>query len=132
MYTCGNNEIPVAFSRQICHLYMRTHTHMHVHTRTRTHTHTHTHTQVQRDIADLLSPHFSSDGLVVRSLQYADSLDHVMDFTRLRAVGSLFSMLNQLVRNVLNYNQSHSDFPLLVGGAHSVLLLFICLHCVNQ
>jgi len=68
--------------------------------------------QVQRDCADLLSTHFSSDGLVVRTLQYAETLDHVMDFTRLRALGSLFSMLNQMVRNVLNYNQSHPDFPM--------------------
>lgn len=35
-----------------------------------------------------------------------------MDFTRLRALSSLFSMLNQSVRNVLAYNHSHSDFPL--------------------
>lgn len=35
-----------------------------------------------------------------------------MDFTRLRALSSLFSMLNQFARNVLNYNQQHSDFPI--------------------
>ena len=68
--------------------------------------------QVQRDCADLLAAHLSSDSLVVRALQYAETLDHVMDFTRLRALGSLFSMLNQLVRNVLNYNQAHPDFPM--------------------
>ena len=73
-----------------------------------------THPQVQRDCADLLAPHFTSDGLVVRALQYALKLDHIMDFTRLRALNSLFSMLNQLVRNVLNYNQSHPDFPMSV------------------
>lgn len=37
--------------------------------------------------------------------------EHIMDFTRLRALSSLFSMLNQFVRNVLVYNQQHSDFP---------------------
>ena len=35
-----------------------------------------------------------------------------MDFTRLRALGSLFSMLNQTVRNVLAYNNNHPDFPM--------------------
>ena len=68
--------------------------------------------QVQRDCADLLAPHFTSDGLVVRSLEYAQTLDHIMDFTRLRALNSLFSMLHQLVRNILNYNQTHPDLPL--------------------
>lgn len=35
-----------------------------------------------------------------------------MDFTRLRALSSLFSMLNQFARNVLQYNQQHADFPI--------------------
>lgn len=35
-----------------------------------------------------------------------------MDFTRLRALSSLFSMLNKFARNVLAYNQQHSDFPI--------------------
>ncbi len=72
--------------------------------------------QVQNDCADLLVSHFASDGLVVKALQYAEKLDHIMDFTRLRALNSLFSMLNQMVRNVLNYNQSHPDFPMPVRG----------------
>ena len=42
------------------------------------------------------------------------SLEHIMDFTRLRALGSLFSMLNQAVRNVLHYNHTHSDFPMMI------------------
>jgi len=37
-----------------------------------------------------------------------------MDYTKLRALTSLFSMLNQAVRNVLNYNHNHPDFPMLV------------------
>lgn len=38
-----------------------------------------------------------------------------MDFTKFRALGSLFSMLNQAVREIQNYNQQHSDFPMRVG-----------------
>lgn len=68
--------------------------------------------QVQRDVASILTPYFTSDGLVVRALDFAARQDHVMDFTRLRALGSLFSMLNQSCRNVLNYNHNHIDFPM--------------------
>lgn len=39
-----------------------------------------------------------------------------MDFTRLRALNSLFSMITQGVRNVQQYNQSHYDFPMEVGA----------------
>ena len=78
--------------------------------------------QVQHDTADLLTPHFASDGLVIRTLQFAESLDHIMDFTRLRALTSLFSMLNQLIRNVLYYNLTHVDFPMGVSEHKSYLV----------
>ena len=67
---------------------------------------------VQVEAANVLSPHLTSDGLADRCLAYAESLPHIMDFTRLRALGSLFSMLNQSVRNVLQYNHNHQDFPM--------------------
>lgn len=35
-----------------------------------------------------------------------------MDFTRLRSLGSLFSMLHQACRNVALYNNNHPDFPM--------------------
>ncbi|KAF5301350.1 hypothetical protein FQA39_LY10748 [Lamprigera yunnana] len=68
--------------------------------------------QIQVDVVSILQPFLSPDGLVVRCLEYAFEQEHIMDFTRLRALSSLFSMLNQSVRNVLQYNHSHPDFPL--------------------
>src|SRR5690349_5494539 len=69
--------------------------------------------QTQREIAALMHPYFAADGLVVRSLEYALTQEHIMDFTRLRALSSLFSMLNQGIRNVLLFNQQHPDFPIV-------------------
>jgi dynein heavy chain 1 len=43
--------------------------------------------QIQRDIATILSPFFVSDGLVKRCLEYAETLEHIMDFTRSGGVG---------------------------------------------
>ena len=43
---------------------------------------------------------------------FASKLEHIMDFTRLRALSSLFSMVKDGVRSVLNYNSTHSDFPM--------------------
>jgi dynein heavy chain 1 len=54
--------------------------------------------QVQQEVANILQPFFSPDGLVVRCLEFAMKQEHIMDFTRLRALSSLFSMLNQGVR----------------------------------
>lgn len=70
---------------------------------------------VQRQVAAVLVSYMSSsESLVLKCLERAASLDHIMDWTRARALGSLFSMLNQSVRNVLLYNQHHPDFPMRV------------------
>ncbi|GLV39725.1 Dynein heavy chain 64C [Carabus blaptoides fortunei] len=68
--------------------------------------------QVQVEVSNILQTFLAADGLVVRCLEYAMEQEHIMDFTRLRALSSLFSMLNQSVRNVLQYNHAHADFPL--------------------
>uniref|UniRef100_A0A5K3FEA9 Dynein heavy chain, cytoplasmic n=2 Tax=Mesocestoides corti TaxID=53468 RepID=A0A5K3FEA9_MESCO len=75
--------------------------------------------QTQRDIANMLMPHFTSNGLVSRCLEFAKDLEHVMDFTQLRALTSLFSLLKQTVRTVLLHNATHSDFPMSVDQMES-------------
>lgn len=59
--------------------------------------------RVQVDIANILQSYFSPDGLVVKCLEYAMAQEHIMDLTRLRALGSLFSMLNYGVRLVPDF-----------------------------
>ncbi|XP_053373809.1 cytoplasmic dynein 1 heavy chain 1-like isoform X4 [Mercenaria mercenaria] len=81
--------------------------------------------QVQRDCAVVLSGHLTSDGLVNRCLEFAMDLEHIMDFTRLRAMNSLFSMLNQAVRNILNYNANHPDFPMAQNQLESYMSKYL-------
>lgn len=66
----------------------------------------------QQSIVTLLEPFFAADGLVNMSLEYATSIEHIMDFTPVRALNTLFSLINTSVRSVLEYNNKHSDFPL--------------------
>jgi len=68
--------------------------------------------KLQREIAFIYQPYFNPDGLVEKSLEFASNLEHIMDFTQMRALSSLFSMLNESVRQVHSYNASHTDFPL--------------------
>jgi len=68
---------------------------------------------LQRYIIQILKPHFQHDNsLVIKALDFALNQEHIMDFTRLRPLNSLFSMLNQGIRNILKYNQAHPDFPM--------------------
>lgn len=68
--------------------------------------------QIQRDAATIMQPYFTSNGLVTKALEHAFQLEHIMDLTRLRCLGSLFSMLHQACRNVAQYNANHPDFPM--------------------
>ncbi|GAA5960288.1 hypothetical protein JCM21900_000936 [Sporobolomyces salmonicolor] len=66
----------------------------------------------QRLIASRLEEYFEPDGLVPKALEYAATVDHIMDFTPSRALTTLFSLLNKTIRNIAEYNAQHSDFPL--------------------
>lgn len=68
--------------------------------------------RLQREIAALIQPFFTNDGLVEKCLEFSAGLDHIMDFTRMRALSSLFCMMNEAVRQIHSYNSSHQDFPL--------------------
>ncbi|KAI9513146.1 dynein heavy chain protein 1 [Russula earlei] len=59
----------------------------------------------QKQIATVLEPYFSDGELVGAALEYASGFEHIMDFTITRALNTLFSLLNKIVRNVLDAEQ---------------------------
>ncbi|KAI8967648.1 dynein heavy chain [Mycotypha africana] len=67
----------------------------------------------QRAIAAIMAVDLSDETcLVAKCLDYAATLEHIMDFTRMRVLSTFFSLLNKTVRNVLEYNSQHPDFPM--------------------
>jgi dynein heavy chain 1 len=68
--------------------------------------------KTQREIADVLRSLFVGGGMVEKVLEFAAGLEHIMDFTRMRVISTLFSLLNKTVRNILEYNSNHMDFPM--------------------
>ncbi|WVR09001.1 hypothetical protein IAU60_006061 [Kwoniella sp. DSM 27419] len=69
-------------------------------------------TEVQKRIVTILEPYFAPDGLVNTALHFAKTTQHIVEFTTIRALNTLFSLLKATVRNVLEYNARHVDFPL--------------------
>ncbi|KAJ3411544.1 hypothetical protein HDV05_002063 [Chytridiales sp. JEL 0842] len=67
---------------------------------------------IQRQIAGIIMPYLQENGLVARTLKYVMAFEHVMDFTPIRALSTLFTLLNKTCRNVLDYNSNHIDFPM--------------------
>ncbi|KAF8634008.1 hypothetical protein AX15_001182 [Amanita polypyramis BW_CC] len=70
------------------------------------------HLDTQRQVAIILERYFTDDELVSSALNFAESIEHIMDFTVTRALNTLFSLLNKTVRNIIEYNNQHPDFPL--------------------
>lgn len=67
---------------------------------------------IQKQIASILEPYFAEGELITSALNFAETIEHIMDFTTIRALNTLFSLINKTVRNVVEYNLNHSDFPL--------------------
>ncbi|TWU76393.1 hypothetical protein ED733_006599 [Metarhizium rileyi] len=67
---------------------------------------------VQGEAADLLKVYMTSENFVQQALERAEKYQHIMEFTVARVLNTLFSLLNKAVRDVIEYNGQHSDFPL--------------------
>ncbi|OWZ39026.1 dynein heavy chain 1, cytosolic [Cryptococcus neoformans Tu259-1] len=88
------------------------------------------HLEVQRQIVDMLKPHFQQEGLVNKALEYAAKSEHIMEFTSARALNTLFSLLKATIRHVLEYNTCHSDFPLSTEKVEAYVLRRLLLNII--
>eukprot|EP01133_Synstelium_polycarpum_P001082 gene1082-1226_t len=67
---------------------------------------------VQQTCVAIIRPYFENGALVHKVLDDAATRVHIMDFTRLRALNSFFSLINRSIANIIEYNQLHADFPM--------------------
>lgn len=49
---------------------------------------------------------------MTKVLDYAASIPHVMEFTRIRVLESTFALVRKGISNIIDYNDSHQDFHL--------------------
>jgi hypothetical protein len=60
--------------------------------------------------------HMSPDGLIPAALGYSlKNVEHVMDVSKERLLMAFFSMTNFAVKQMIEYDRAHSDFPATVG-----------------
>ena len=67
---------------------------------------------IQAHVADLLQAYLSTDNFILTALEHAQAYNHIMEFTVARVLNTLFSLLNKSVRDLIEYNTQHADFPL--------------------
>lgn len=66
----------------------------------------------QNVVAQTVDAQLNTNNLIRSALSESAELNHIMEFTLIRALGTLFALLNQGCRSVLEYNVQHSEFPL--------------------
>ena len=67
---------------------------------------------LQAQVADLLQAFLTTDDFILNALERAEGFNHIMEFTVARVLNTLFSLLNKSVRDIIEYNNQHVDFPL--------------------
>jgi dynein heavy chain 1 len=67
---------------------------------------------VQKHTAKILQQHLNEGGLLDKALEVISSYTHIMQFTAIRALNTMFSLLNKVCRTMIEYNMQHYDFPL--------------------
>ena len=70
---------------------------------------------MRKECVDAIRGLFEEEGFIQRCVNLAESLPHVMEFTRIRILESMFALVRKGISNVLEYNESHPDFPLSVS-----------------
>ncbi|RAL65629.1 hypothetical protein DID88_005301 [Monilinia fructigena] len=67
---------------------------------------------IQSQVADLLQTFLTTEDFIINALERAEGFNHIMDYTISRVLNTLFSLLNKAVRDIIEYNSQHVDFPL--------------------
>jgi dynein heavy chain 1 len=61
---------------------------------------------------DILTPFFQKGEFVMQALAETGKMDHIMVFTEIRVLTSLFSLIRKGINMIIEYNEHHEDFPL--------------------
>ena len=71
---------------------------------------------IRNKCVEFISPLFKAGNgekaLTQRAVEIAANFVHVMDFTRIRVLEATFALVRKSISNILEYNESHSDFPM--------------------
>ena len=76
---------------------------------------------LQEQVSALLQSYLEQSDLLEKALQEAKRFTHIMEFTTIRALTTLFSLLNKICRTMVEYNIHHEDFPLVPEQVESFL-----------
>ena len=67
--------------------------------------------QVRHQAVEALKPFFEPGCFVQQALDEVEKYNHIMDFTKIRVIESMFALLRKGTSNIIEYNDNHNEFP---------------------
>ncbi|MCQ2815661.1 MAG: AAA family ATPase [archaeon] len=86
--------------------------------------------EVRRQAVEALRPFFVKEGFVPKALEYVGTLKHIMDFTVIRVIESMFALLRRGITNIIEYNDSHSEYPMSQDGVINAMKKWLVISMV--
>jgi dynein heavy chain 1, cytosolic len=62
---------------------------------------------LRKKCVEAIRPLFEEDGFMTKVLDFASTLPHVMEFTRIRVLESTFALVRKGITNIIEYNDAH-------------------------
>jgi len=87
--------------------------------------------QVRHQSVEALKPFFESGCFVQQALDEVEKYNHIMDFTKIRVIESMFALLRKGTSNIIEYNDNHSEFPFTEDQIFTIYYYSI-LHLVSK
>eukprot|EP00928_Gymnodinium_smaydae_P025254 TRINITY_DN20180_c0_g1_i4.p1 TRINITY_DN20180_c0_g1~~TRINITY_DN20180_c0_g1_i4.p1 ORF type:complete len:4280 (-),score=1133.62 TRINITY_DN20180_c0_g1_i4:296-13135(-) len=84
--------------------------------------------QVKHKCVEALEPLFEPGGLVLKALDLSGKMDHIMTYTEIRLLATLFTLIRKGINMIIEYNEGHEEFPL----AEDIMIKFIQKHLVGS
>jgi len=68
---------------------------------------------LRKRCVDAIRPLFEDDSsFMTKVLDFASTLPHIMEFTRIRVLESTFALVRKGISNIIDYNEMKQDFQL--------------------
>jgi dynein heavy chain 1, cytosolic len=87
-------------------------------------------TSVRQKSVECIRPLFMPNGFVHQALDLSSKYTHVMDFTRIRVIESMFALVRKGITNILEYNENHSEYPFSDEQISSYISKWVCVSII--
>ena len=87
------------------------------------------HSKIRNTAVESIKIFFEKNGLVQKALDEVEKMPHIMEYTKIRVVESMFALLRKGTTNIITYNEENPEFPLDDGKIYQYMSkwLIICI-----